>query len=53
MDLAWDQAPQWAKEGKTKSDERKERSGSLGREKGAFARRFFSPTSIFFPFPLM
>ena len=51
MDLVWDQAPQWAKKGKTnRRAKRAERKPGEGKRVASLAD-FFSPPSIFFLFP--
>ena len=51
MDLVWVQPPQWAKKGKTnRRAKRAERKSGEGKRVASLAN-FFSPTSIFFPFP--
>ena len=51
MNLVWDQAPQWAKKGKTNRRAKRAERKSGERKRVASLADFFSPPSIFFLFP--
>ena len=51
VDLVWDQAPQWAKKGKTNRRAKRAERKSGEQKRVASLADFFSPPSIFFLFP--